>query len=224
MAGNVFWSDLVALAEYSPLDLFRLQGEHGYLYAAAAVFGVMVSWVNQFPMLYKHKVMRINSGNLRANMMIYKELGAKEDAPYIGLETEGPVGCYNRANRSLFHFTDAWQPERVMHGDAIVIEQTEDLDECDFCILLCVMPSSSVVLCFRHWISFAYFLLYNYNWSFNHTCAAVAEPRVFQGELFGLCCMLGPCWYHFPASSFSLDHGICSGKNDASDWLPGLNL
>eukprot|EP00435_Cladocopium_sp_Y103_P062860 s2528_g24.t1 len=83
-----------------------VKGEHGYLYAAAAVFGVMVSWVNQFPMLYKHKVMRINSGNLRANMMIYKELGAKEDAPYIGLETKGPVGCYNRANRSLFHFTD----------------------------------------------------------------------------------------------------------------------
>lgn len=68
----------------------------------------MVSWVNQFPMLYKHKVMRINSGNLRANMMIYKELGSKENAPYVGLETEGPVGCYNRANRSLFHFTDTW--------------------------------------------------------------------------------------------------------------------
>jgi hypothetical protein len=49
-----------------------------------------------------------------------------------------------------------------MHGDAIVvIEQTGDLDECDFCILLCVMPSSSVALCFRHWISFADLLLYN---------------------------------------------------------------
>ena len=34
-------------------------------------------------------------------------LGAKEDAPYVVLETQGPVGCYNRANRSLFHFTEA---------------------------------------------------------------------------------------------------------------------
>ena len=86
----------------------RVQGEQGYLYAAAAVFGLMVSWVNQYPMLYKHKVMRLSSGNLRANMMIYKELGAKGDAPYIGLETDGPVGCYNRANRSLFHFSATW--------------------------------------------------------------------------------------------------------------------
>ena len=94
----------------------RAQGEHGYLYAAAAVFGVMVSWVNQFPMLYKHKVMRLNSGNLRANMMIYKELGAKEDAPYVGLETQGPVGCYNRANRSLFHFNDARQTKNEVES------------------------------------------------------------------------------------------------------------
>jgi len=93
-------------ALYNENMALLVKGEHGYLYAAAAVFGVMVSWVNQFPMLYKHKVMRLNSGNLRANMMIYKELGAKEDAPYVGLETQGPVGCYNRANRSLFHFNE----------------------------------------------------------------------------------------------------------------------
>ena len=54
--------------------LFLAQGEHGYLYLAAAVFGLMVSWVNQFPMVYKHMLMRLSSGNLRANMMIYKEL------------------------------------------------------------------------------------------------------------------------------------------------------
>lgn len=48
--------------------------------------------------------MRLSSGNLRANMMIYKQLGSK-DGQYVVLETEGPVGCYNRANRSLFHFT-----------------------------------------------------------------------------------------------------------------------
>lgn len=94
---------------YSPsgVSTTTSQGEHGYLYAAAALFGLMVHWINQFPMIYKHMLMRMNSGNLRANMMIYKQLGAKEDAPYVVLETQGPVGCYNRANRSLFHFTEA---------------------------------------------------------------------------------------------------------------------
>merc|ERR1719436_1699954 len=57
-------------------------------------------------MLYKSVVMRMDSGNLRANMMIYKEAGAKENAPYVILETEGPVGSYNRANRSLTHFVE----------------------------------------------------------------------------------------------------------------------
>ncbi|CAJ1450248.1 unnamed protein product, partial [Effrenium voratum] len=81
-----------------------VKGEHGYLYAAAALFGAMVAWINQFPMLYKHMVMRLGSGNLRANMMIYKEIG--KEAPYVVLETKGAVGAYNRANRSLGHFTE----------------------------------------------------------------------------------------------------------------------
>eukprot|EP00931_Biecheleriopsis_adriatica_P079407 TRINITY_DN52805_c0_g1_i1.p1 TRINITY_DN52805_c0_g1~~TRINITY_DN52805_c0_g1_i1.p1 ORF type:complete len:242 (-),score=53.22 TRINITY_DN52805_c0_g1_i1:45-770(-) len=77
----------------------------GYLYLSAIIMGFVVSWVNNYPMLYKNMVMRQNSGNLRANMMIYKEAGAA-NAPYVVLETEGAVGSYNRANRSLTHFTE----------------------------------------------------------------------------------------------------------------------
>lgn len=84
--------------------------ELGYLYLAAVVMGFLVTWVNDYPMLYKNMVMRMNSGNLRANMMFYKEAGAGADAPYVVLETEGPVGAYNRANRSLTHFTETSAP------------------------------------------------------------------------------------------------------------------
>mmetsp|Transcript_57688 Transcript_57688/g.101012 ORF Transcript_57688/g.101012 Transcript_57688/m.101012 type:complete len:241 (+) Transcript_57688:62-784(+) len=82
-----------------------LEEEDGYLFAAAAVIGLCTSWLNNYPMLYKSMVMRFGSGNLRANMMIYKEAG-KADAPYVVLDTEGPVGSYNRANRSLTHFIE----------------------------------------------------------------------------------------------------------------------
>jgi len=83
-----------------------VDGERGYLYAAAVVFSFLVSWLNNYPMLYKSMVMRMGSGNLRANMMIYKTAGAEQGSPYVVLETEGPVGSYNRANRSLTHFTE----------------------------------------------------------------------------------------------------------------------
>merc|ERR1711904_683417 len=80
-------------------------GDQGYLYLAAVVFSLVTYFVNNYPMLYKGVVMRLDSANLRANMMIYKEAG-KANAPYVVLETEGPVGSYNRANRSLTHFLE----------------------------------------------------------------------------------------------------------------------
>ncbi|CAE8715996.1 unnamed protein product [Polarella glacialis] len=94
-----------ALYDKNMAGLGLAESENGYLYAAAAVFGFLVSWLNNYPVLYKNMVMRFSSGNLRANMMIFKEDG-KEGAPYVVLETEGPVGSYNRANRSLTHFTE----------------------------------------------------------------------------------------------------------------------
>jgi len=83
-----------------------LAEDEGYFFAAAAVFGLVVDWVNNYPMLYKTMVMRFGSGNLRANMMIYKSAGGDAKAPYVILETEGPVGSYNRANRSLTHLIE----------------------------------------------------------------------------------------------------------------------
>merc|ERR1719401_370693 len=47
--------------------------------------------------------MRLKSGNLRANMQIFKAPGIKD---HVVLETEGAVGAYNRANRSLTHFIE----------------------------------------------------------------------------------------------------------------------
>jgi len=81
--------------------------EQGYTHLAAALFSFIVDWINTYPMFYKTMVMRFTSGNLRANMQIYKRAGkdANEDG-YVVLETSGPVGSYNRANRSLTHFVE----------------------------------------------------------------------------------------------------------------------
>mmetsp|Transcript_91914 Transcript_91914/g.260215 ORF Transcript_91914/g.260215 Transcript_91914/m.260215 type:complete len:224 (+) Transcript_91914:1-672(+) len=78
-----------------------------YLYCAVAIFGVIVAWLNLFPALYKDRVVRGNSGNLRANMIFYKMNhpdGTK--SPVVVMEEKGSVGMYNRANRSLHHFIE----------------------------------------------------------------------------------------------------------------------
>jgi len=80
--------------------------EQGYTYLAAALFNLAVSWVNSYPMFYKSMVMRFLSGNLRANMAIYKQTGKAAADGYVVLETAGPVGSYNRANRSLTHMVE----------------------------------------------------------------------------------------------------------------------
>jgi len=87
-------------------NIAKLGEDTSYLYIAAVLVGFLSTWLNNYPMMYKTMVMRQGSGNLRANMMIFKEAGGKADAPYVVLETEGPVGAYNRANRSLTHFTE----------------------------------------------------------------------------------------------------------------------
>lgn len=100
-----------AIHKYGKTKLYdksikKLPEDAGYVYIAAVLIGFVISWLNNYPMLYKNMVMRQGSGNLRANMMIYKEAGSKADAPYVVLEENGPVGAYNRANRSLTHFTE----------------------------------------------------------------------------------------------------------------------
>ena len=84
-----------------------VDGEQGWTHLAAAVLALVTGWINTYPMMYKHMIMRTTSGNLRANMMIYKQSGVDASkSGYVLLETQGPVGSYNRANRSLTHFVE----------------------------------------------------------------------------------------------------------------------
>lgn len=50
--------------------------------------------------------MKRDSGNLRANMFIYKMLAEGSGESRVVLANEGDEGLYNRANRSLYHFTE----------------------------------------------------------------------------------------------------------------------
>lgn len=76
-----------------------------YLYLSAFVFSFTVWWVNFYPAsFHKPYIMPGSAGNLRANMAIYKVNYQFEKAiPYVVMETEGEIGEYNRANRSMAH-------------------------------------------------------------------------------------------------------------------------
>ncbi|OQR94601.1 hypothetical protein ACHHYP_01095 [Achlya hypogyna] len=74
--------------------------------AAVVVLGRVVSFVNLYPTVHKSQIMKRDSGNLRANMFIYKAIG-KDAAPNaVVLDDAGAVGAYNRANRSLHHMIE----------------------------------------------------------------------------------------------------------------------
>lgn len=77
---------------------------------SAVVFARAVSWVNSYPMIFKSGVMRPKSGNLRANMFVYKQVGDKATDGAVVLEDEGALGQYNRANRSLGHMVETSMP------------------------------------------------------------------------------------------------------------------
>jgi len=79
-----------------------------WLYASAFLFSKLVQVLNNIPMKFKDEVLTMKSKNLRANMIFYKSLTKKgKDEPLIGMEDEGSVGRYNRANRSLHHFCES---------------------------------------------------------------------------------------------------------------------
>lgn len=78
-----------------------------YLYLGAFLIVRTVMFVNLFPMIFKGRIMRGNSGNLRANMYIYKVAGPSSEPPkMVVLDDGGDVGSYNRANRSLTHMVE----------------------------------------------------------------------------------------------------------------------
>merc|ERR1712070_312543 len=78
-----------------------------WLYAAAFIFCRLTAFLNAYPMIAKAGVMASKADNLRANMYILKVLDplSKKVSPVV-LEDKGVVGEYNRANRSLHHFTE----------------------------------------------------------------------------------------------------------------------
>ena len=82
----------------------------GFLFLAAILFARLTLSLNFYPMKFKSKIMWGSSKNLRTNMAIYKPLksdGTTDvEAPAVVMVDDGEVGKYNRANRSLSHFTE----------------------------------------------------------------------------------------------------------------------
>ena len=76
---------------------------------ACVLFSWMVIWLNMYPMRFKEAVMNGKAGgaNLRANMQIYKlATDTNNEGSAVVLHTEGDLGRYNRANRSIYHFLE----------------------------------------------------------------------------------------------------------------------
>eukprot|EP00802_Teleaulax_amphioxeia_P020800 Tamp_21100.p2 GENE.Tamp_21100~~Tamp_21100.p2 ORF type:complete len:230 (-),score=53.91 Tamp_21100:289-978(-) len=73
-----------------------------WVYLAVVVFGRMIVFVNIVPMAYKSKM----TGNIRANMYFYKNIGDKAPGNAVVLQDTGDAGAYNRANRSVHHMIE----------------------------------------------------------------------------------------------------------------------
>lgn len=69
-----------------------------WTYLAVVVFGRTISYLNFYPMAWKSGM----KGNTRANPFFYKTDGGE----LVVLETEGDIGRYNRANRSVHHMIE----------------------------------------------------------------------------------------------------------------------
>mmetsp|Transcript_56037 Transcript_56037/g.126444 ORF Transcript_56037/g.126444 Transcript_56037/m.126444 type:complete len:252 (-) Transcript_56037:92-847(-) len=78
----------------------------GYLFIVVALFSFLISWLNTVPLVHKARVLTTASSNLRANPYLYKVNSHRSSMPPVILEEDGPVGEYNRANRSLHHFVE----------------------------------------------------------------------------------------------------------------------
>lgn len=76
-----------------------------WAYLAAWFFARTVQFANFYPVIAKARVMRAKSGNLRANMYVFKSSGENAVPGVVVMAAEGDVGKYNRANRSLHHLT-----------------------------------------------------------------------------------------------------------------------
>mmetsp|Transcript_34641 Transcript_34641/g.64159 ORF Transcript_34641/g.64159 Transcript_34641/m.64159 type:complete len:206 (-) Transcript_34641:83-700(-) len=78
-----------------------------WLYLALVVFGRMIVFVNLYPaMVWKARIMKTKSGNLRSNPFIYRMAGENAAKNVILFDAEGDIGGYNRANRSIHHMVE----------------------------------------------------------------------------------------------------------------------
>lgn len=92
-----------------------------WLYFSAVILCRLNMVINFTPMIFKAAVVRGNSGNLRANMYVYRVSAANETAESsaengtsamgpVVLEEMGDAGKYNRGNRSLHHYIENLPP------------------------------------------------------------------------------------------------------------------
>lgn len=95
-----------ATAKYEARVTEVVAKELHWAMAALCVLGRCVAIVNILPVIWKHKIMTLTSGNLRSNPFIYTAVGDDAAPHNVVLETEGDIGKYNRANRSLHHMIE----------------------------------------------------------------------------------------------------------------------
>jgi hypothetical protein len=91
-------------------DASKIHAANPWPFASGFVFTRLVSWLNSYPLLYKSQVMRTTSGNLRANMIVYEQIGESASCGKVVMAEGGDCGRYNRANRSLHHFVETSAP------------------------------------------------------------------------------------------------------------------
>lgn len=91
-------------------DPSKIRDAPAWACASGFVFTRLVSWLNSYPLLYKSQVMRTTSANLRANPLVYEQIGEGASSGRVVLVESGDCGRYNRANRSLHHFVETSAP------------------------------------------------------------------------------------------------------------------
>ncbi|CAK0903725.1 unnamed protein product [Prorocentrum cordatum] len=81
-------------------------GMGAYAFFSAVVYSMLTWWLNMYPLIPKSRVMLQNK-QMRSNMYIYQVNGSSpSEQPAVLLDETGDVGMYNRANRSMHHFTE----------------------------------------------------------------------------------------------------------------------
>lgn len=76
-----------------------------WLYLALVVLGKTILMINFVPTVYKNGL----KGNIRSNPFFYEAKSSddkKTEKPLIGYKEDGPIGMYNRSNRSVQHMVE----------------------------------------------------------------------------------------------------------------------